>query len=285
MFSNSKVNENYKKTLVNISKYHYSCYNGMDAHVLSKELGLNPLYIYNYSSWYIINDKYYYYKKYNIINELFLSELAKEYNLKCVNYKLVINGNKTGIISESFRNKESKFYNYDDYFINKGIKVPRKIISLNKKIKALLNEKDYKEFINNIFKLTAFDIFSGQNDRSDGNLVIEGNEFTKIAPIFDNEGAFFDKYEYYSCFDRLYLPEYNSKELINQDNEYLFDLILNNKILYDYFIKSLDINIHDVLKRTIDKYNLYVPLKDKIELNNFFDNRKKRIENTLRLIK
>ena len=107
MFKNTKVNDKYIKSLKNIYDNYYEKCN-ITTEELAKILNLNIWFINEYPDWYYINDKLYYYKDYTIFNELFLSELIKEFKLKSVKYELVKNSNMIGIISESFRNSNNK---------------------------------------------------------------------------------------------------------------------------------------------------------------------------------
>ncbi len=283
MFKNTKVNDKYIKSLKNIYDNYYEKCN-ITTEELAKILNLNIWFINEYPDWYYINDKLYYYKDYTIFNELFLSELIKEFKLKSVKYELVKNSNMIGIISESFRNSNNKYYDYCSYFNNKRVQVPRKLINLDQTFNNILDEENKIKLMNKIYRLASFDIFCGQNDRSDGNLVfVENNNKISLAPIFDNGCAFIDKYNYDSSFDNLFMPEKSHKGIIDNYNLYLFKLINNNKVFYKYLTKALDIDVKEILKRTIEKYHLVVPFKDKRELINFFDKRKDRIEYTLTL--
>ena len=282
MFENTKVEEKYASKLKNIYKKHYEKCN-ISTKSLSKILDLDSFFINQYPDWYLIDNKLYYYKDYFIFNELFLSELIKEFNLKSVKYKLVKNGRMIGIVSKSFRDNESKYSDYNIYFHRKGIKVPRRLVDLDNELSKLLEEKNKIEIMNMFYRLTAFDIFVGQSDRSDANIVFKENDKTTLAPIFDNEFSFEDKYEYSSSFDKLYMPEKLYKGIIDNYNVYFFNLINNNKELFKYLTKSLDIDINEALNRTIEKYHLLIPLSDRNKLINFIDKRKKRIEYTLKL--
>ncbi len=285
MFRNTSVKVNLFKDLMDIKEYHYSKNKSMSDDKLSNILGLSKDFLQQYNNWYLINNKLYYYKDYSIMIEVFLSELAKEFNLKSVDYQFVTRGKKLGIMSESFKDNDSKCYHYNEYFKSKNIYVPRSISSLKEALSEVINNNNKIHFMNDIFKLMSFDILCGQHDRSDGNITIMENNNISLGPIYDNELAFFDNDEYYSSFDRVYLPDYYNLELVDKCHKYLFKLINSNIELFNYLNKALDIDIYKVLQNTIKKYNLVVPRSDKKELIRFFDNRKIKIERTLSLAK
>ena len=130
MFENIRIDKNYIDKLFDIDGYHYSNYPEFTVDDLILLLDLNPIFISEYSNWYLINGKLYYYKKHGLFNEIFLSEISHEFDLKNIKYNIVKNGDSIGLISESFRKKPYKFYDYDDYFKHKGYKVPRTLTNL-----------------------------------------------------------------------------------------------------------------------------------------------------------
>ncbi len=293
MFKNTTIDKKYQNRILNVDDYHLDAEIDINASFLSYNLNLSSDFVKSYNAWLSINDKLYYYKSHEIFNELFLSELAHEFNLKSLDYRLATFKNETGIICESFKEKGKTYSDYDHFFENKKLKVPRSIITLSKTLSNIVSEDNKKEILNNIFRLTVFDFFCGQTDRGDTNLIFECSDKLSIAPIFDNGSSMYMPSNpkrrneilfanYYSSFDNLYFPTDN---YYNIDTVYLLDLIVNNKEFYNYLCKALDINLNSILKRTIEKYHLVVPHQDKKDLNDYFDIKKRIIYNTLTLVK
>lgn len=146
--------------------------------------------------------------------------------------------------------------------------------------------------MNEFFRLTVFDWFSGQSDRGDANLIFKISSDTRLAPIFDN-GASMSYHKkikenilillssYFSSFDNLRFPVDNI--YLNEYNFYLFKLITDNNEFFKYFSLALDIDITYFINETIKKYHLIIPSEDKKEIIEFFDYKKQIIENTLKL--
>ncbi len=281
MLKNTTFDDRYD--LLDIEGFKYSDL-GLTDDDLACLLNLNIIFLSEYPKWYMLDGELYYYKTYHIYDELFLNELIKQFNLRSVKYQLVKNGDEVGIISKSFRKKPSKFYDYDDYFKHKGIEVPRTLVSLDKELSKILTEENKKKMMDDFYKLLAFDIFIGQLDRGDYNLNIEEKTETSLAPIFDNGCSLVDYFSYNSSFDSIYLPLKKYGGCVDEDNIYFFNLIKNNRILYEYLCKCLDINVLKVLKSTIEKNHIIVPYGEKRELESFFDKRKDKIDYTLKLM-
>ena len=132
-----------------------------------------------------------------------------------------------------------------------------------------------------IFSLIAFDFFSGQNDRTHINVTFEekGGSAT-LAPMCDNGVAFHlgDFNTYAACFDKLFFPYDN---MIDPNQLYLLKLIRENAIFYDKLSKALNINIKDVLERTLEKYKIRMSTLEKIKVNDFFGAKCDVIERSL----
>lgn len=296
MFDSTEVKN--KKDFLDISACFLDAKDKNNNKLLVDKLGLNSAFFLAYNNWYIVNGKLHYYKNFykNIFNELFLSELVKEYKLKNLEYKLVNSKDGVGIISESFKKPDKKYLDYDYYFNSFGIKnEPDNMPMLNKTLKKLISDKNRIKLMNEFYRLTAFDFFSGQTDRSAGNLIFEIGDETCLAPIFDNESSLnyvklnSKKINYkvlyaslLTAFDHL---EFYFGDYLSDSNFYVFNLINNNFEFYKYLCLCLDIDINKILDRTIEKYGLIVPECDRKELLDFFDIKKSIIESTLSLAK
>lgn len=279
MLEKIDISENFRNNLLDIKDHHFAKY--ITFKDLSSMADLDVDVLMGKSDWYLINGKLYYFKANHIFTELFTNEMIPEYDLRNLNYDMVKRSKQLGIISESFRVKPSKFFNYEDFFIDKGYRAPNTLRSLERTFSKMLHENNKKRIVDDFYKLTSFDIFTGQADRGSSNVVIEENTETLLAPIFDNEYAFYDNSKYCSAFDIICIPEIGSLRI---NNPHLFNLLSKNKTFLKYFTKSLDIDVSRLLKNTTQKYNFLISNEEIEFIINFFDNRKKRIEHTLTLM-
>ena len=289
MFNHTTIDNRAKSSINNIDGYFIDANNDFNNEYLSLVLGSSKDLLRRYNSWYSINDKLYFFKDVLIFNELFLSELVKEYNLRSVNYHLASTNGEVGIISESIKDKNKKYFDYDCFFELVNGSVPSSIGEIKQIFQNRISDSNGEELIRELFRLTAFDFFTSQTDRSEKNIIFELDESgIRLAKLFDfgtslqSSNNINDYSVYNSSFETLRFPTDNN---VSYEHEYLFYLINNNAEFYRYLCKSLDIDIHKVLKNTIEKYHLFVPNSDKKELFKFFDTKKKIIENTLTLSK
>ena len=289
MFNHTTIDNRAKSSINNIDGYFIDANNDFNNEYLSLVLGSSKDLLRRYNSWYSINDKLYFFKDVLIFNELFLSELVKEYNLRSVNYHLASINGEVGIISESIKDKNKKYFDYDCFFELVNGSVPSSIGEIKQIFQNRISDSNGEELIRELFRLTAFDFFTSQTDRSEKNIIFELDKSgIRLAKLFDfgtslqSSNNINDYSVYNSSFETLRFPTDNN---VSYEHEYLFYLINNNAEFYRYLCKSLDIDIHKVLKNTIEKYHLFVPNSDKKELFKFFDTKKKIIENTLTLSK
>ncbi len=288
MFKNTTVKD---KEIINISSFYIDANDDKNS-FLSDELNIPKSYLIAYNGWHKIDGELYYYKNVAIFNEIFLSELTKYYNLKCVNYSIVYGKKGLGIISKNFREKNKTYYDYDDFFGKYGINIPNDIIILKRILEQILTEKNAKELMNTFFRLSAFDWFTGQTDRSAGNVTFDVTDQVSLCPLTDNGSSLHsapknNKTLYRILYTRLnsiynYLEfPYNNR--VNENNLTSIYLINNFEEFKKYLEISLDIDINEVLNRTIEKYNLLVPNDDRNELIDFFDTKRSILEKTLEL--
>ncbi len=287
MFNHTTINNGTRNSIKNIDSYFIDANNSSDNKYLSLVLGSSPELLKRYNSWYSISDKLYYFKDVLIFNELFLSELIREYNLRSVNYSLASANGGLGIISESIKDKNKKYFDYDCFFRLVNGSVPSSIGEIKNIFQNKISDSNGEELIKELFRLTAFDYFTSQTDRSEKNIIFElDKKGIHLAKLFDfgsslqSSNNINDYSVYNSSFETLHFP---TDKNISYEHEYLFYLINNNAEFYRYLCKSLDIDIHKVLKNTIEKYKLCVPNSDKNELFKFFDTKKRIINNTLTL--
>lgn len=287
MFANTEVDKNHTKDIIKIDKYFLNAKEHSE--LFSKELGIKQRWLNIDNSWFQLDDGLYFFKKKDIFNELFLSELIKEYKVRCVDFSLAVFKDNIGIISKSFRKKNKKYYEYDDFFNAYDIIAPKKLTILNHMFRQILTDKNRMKIMNDFYRLTVFDWFTGQNDRTSFNMIFEVGDDLKIAPITDNgssliyirdEDKELEKYYriYMSVFDHLVFPINNK---LNKKSIYIINLINNHLEFYKYLCKSLDVDINTILNRVIEKYNLIVSKSDKEQLISYFDKKKNIVERTL----
>ena len=284
MFNNVNVSltRECKRTLVDLRGKHYSDLTDLTEDELARYLKINSDLFKFYTNWYILNDGLYYFKSDFVFNELFLSELASEFNVKCVKFMLATDGNHVGVLSKNFRKKASLYQDYLEFSKNFFAYVPENLESFKASSYSVFGSEIGKKLVDQVFALVAFDFFSGQNDRTHINVAFETNstDIVKLAPICDNGVAFntcdFDSYV--SCFGNLYFP---FDRYIDPRQLELLKLVRNNVSFYNSLAKAIDIDIQEILNRTLEKYKLRMSSFEKMKLNDYFGSKKDVIERTL----
>ncbi len=139
-------------------------------------------------------------KKYRMINELVCCILAKQVGINCAKYQPAhINDNK-GLISYNILNKNEKLVN-GETILNKGFyKEPTlfnfaEALEYYEKAGYVVNKK---EIISDLYKIIVFDALTMQTDRNifNINFIIDKQANLKVAPLIDNEFAFFGEFFY-----------------------------------------------------------------------------------------
>ena len=213
------INDVYIDELLNTSKlldiFKYRCIirnndilNEQFLNELARKINVTPSNLEIYHNWFLINDKYYYFKHYYIFEELLMEQIFKAFDVPTVNHEIVSFNGKAGIISENFRKQDCEYLNYEDV-IPLEIDVPSHIIDYNSVIKTQMSDSDYKNYIELVSKIMAVDIMFGQFDHKYYNIMFEkSNTHLKLTPMFDNgcifkEQASESTYVFKSCFDTL----------------------------------------------------------------------------------
>lgn len=283
MFSNVALTKECKKSLIDLKGKRYDDLTDLSEYELSRYLKINSDLFKFYTNWYILDDGLYYFKSDFVFNEIFLSELASEFNVKCVKFLLATDGKHIGVLSKNFRKKTSSYLDYLEFSRNFFAHVPENLEAFKANTYTIFGEDVGKKLVDQIFSLVAFDFFSGQNDRTHINVAFETNstDVVKLAPICDNGVAFntgnFDSY--ISCFGDLYFP---FDRYIDPRQLELLKLVRNNVSFYNGLSKALDIDIQEILNRTLEKYKLRMSTHEKIKLNDYFGSKKDIIERTLK---
>ena len=151
------INDVYIDELLNTSKlpdiFKYRCIirnndilNEQFLNELALIINVTPSNLEIYHNWFLINDKYYYFKHYYIFEELLMEQIFKAFDVPNVNHKIVSFNGKTGIISENFRKQDCEYLNYEDV-IPLEIDVPSHIIDYSSVIKTKMSDSDYQNYI------------------------------------------------------------------------------------------------------------------------------------------
>ena len=282
MLSNVRLTKEARKDVVDISGKRFDQVTSYSKDDMASMLQIDPLTFKFYCDWYLIDNKLYYFKSDYMFNEIFLSELAHELGIKCVDFKLSDNGKFTGIISESFRRDGFNYYDYMELEREFFLHDSRSIVDFKYLASDAFGEDESKKLLDEIYKLIAFDVFTGQFDRVPSNVTFEldskGN--IELAPLCDNGAAFnttrFNTYR--SCFGDLAFPV---DKYIDSCQLETLKLVRDNLAFYNEFEKLVNINVKDVLERTLEKYKLKMSESKKCDLYGFFDEKKDSIERTL----
>ena len=186
-----------------------------------------------------------------IFEEIFMSELAYECGVECVSFKNALNNNTLGIISKLYRTNGKNYYVYSDFCDNYFGHRPNNLFSFKFACSIAFGEEKAYLLMNDIFKLISFDMFSGQWDREEHNFFFEcGDDNVRLAPLCDNGIIFTHSSIYNSPFGVFSLSD-NGEEKNYRNN--LLRLVSFEKLAF-----LLDINIDEVLERTIDKYRMII---------------------------
>lgn len=284
-----RINYDFKddvvKDIVLLDGKHYSD-TGMMWGELSSITGIDIDTLSMYCDWYILDDGFYYFKTCCIFEELFMSELAIECNVKCVSFELAKNTVSyryptIGVMSKLYRVKEKEYYFYRDFcfkyfdeYINDFDKF--RSMSLN-----VFGESKYNKLIDDIYGMMAFDMFTGQRDRGAHNFLFECNsDGVALAPLCDNGWVFSYEYNYDSPFGNYCLLE---TDMFTTNRKSMIDILKSEKMLYERFGNLLDVDVKEVLKRTLDKYMIVLDIGSRGRILRYMDNKKKAIDTTLKL--
>jgi len=257
---------------------------GLDKFLLAYNVCSTVEDIYMYPEWFILENGYYYFKSGDSFNELLMAELFKEFKLKCLDYRIAQYGNKVGILSKNFRKRETRYYEYNMYPDESGLLSYSTLNDFEKYVSKFINSDNLISLIASLSRLLVADFFSGQSDRLSYNLLLEERSELKLAPISDN-GAIFKIDEMNvsrSCIETLRFP---SEKVVDAVEYNTLKLIVENSEFRNYLIKCLDIDINEIINRTIDKYYLKLYKYERKEIVSYFDTKKSIIENTLKLVK
>lgn len=280
MFRRSFISENGSKMAIDITGKRYSDY-GMMWNELCNNTGIPRSIIERYDDWFILDDGLYYFKDRCKIEELFISELAFEYKIRCVDFLLAINNGDLGIISKLYRENDKEYYMYTDFCCKYFNDIPTSLELFKLVSSIVFDDNKMRALMDDIYKLLSFDMLCGQWDREEYNFFFECDKDNnvRLAPLCDNGLAFQNCYIYSCPFGKFNLDE----DRVFRGNLPFF--LLNDIDFYNNLSKLLDIDLVDILNRTCEKYMIDISNDDRHEILSYFDDRKTKIDRTLKLVK
>lgn len=246
---------------------------GITKSELCKLVGIDMATINIYDNWYLLDDKFYYYKNEFIFRELLMSELFNEINIRTVDFKLVKNYYGLGIISESYRTLEKEYYTYNDFCINYLSCSNIDLLNFKDRVYNSFGSKNTYEVMNSLYGMLAMDLFSGQVDRGEYNFFFECDDNSvRLAPLCDNGACLFQpKYNEFP-FGNYSLSSHNFLSLLKFEKDFY------------YIVESiLDINIYSILEKIIDKYKININEDYKKFILDYFDSKKYKINKSLKI--
>lgn len=265
--------------LVDIDDKRYSDYD-ISKDELSLLIGMDEDIIDRYDNWYLLDDGYYYFKYSYVFEELFMSEMASLMGVNCVSWVLAIRGMTKGIISKLYRKNDKNYYMYSDFckrYFNQDI------CNLNDLYDMLLIRFDFENvcrIMNDIYGMLVMDLFSGQTDRGEYNFFFECSDRVRLAPLCDNGRCFGGNMMYRTPFGNYSL--YGS--VSNSYND-IYKLLNDNREFYSKLESVLDIDVNEVLKRTIDRNKIILNNEYKYFLLSYFDKKKIDVDRVLKYCK
>lgn len=204
----------------------------------------------------IIEDRAYYVKYANIINELIGSFLAKKINLTSVDYQIGLYENELYTLSELFYNRDFEYFfpkDCQEFKMNSAKKFHPNPLSNFYHFKSKLDQFDDKLLIE-LLKLIALDLKMGQTDRHGHNLMFKKSikdKNTTLVPIYD----------YSSSFARFKTPfkYYRNVYLLIRNNELsIKNLVSKYPQIIEYFDILKEISMEEILEAIEHEKNIEI---------------------------
>jgi len=239
-----------------------------------------------YDDWYILDDEFYYFKTGLIFEELFMSELARECNVKCVSFSVAedtVSYKRPlfGVISKLYRKNDKEYFYYSDFCIKYFDGYVQYLDKFKVISEGVFGNEKTNILMNDIYGMISFDMFTAQSDRGEHNFMFEcDSDSIRLAPLCDNELVFKDGFNYDSPFGNYCLFETDMYTTYRRD---LLEILRNERMLYDRFEHILDIDVKEVLKKTLDKYKIVMNFSNRRRVLEYLDCKKRAIDGTLRL--
>lgn len=249
---------------------------GISIKDLCKLLGIEREIINLYNNWYVLDDKFYYFKNEYVFRELLMSELFNELNVRCVDFKLVKKNGRIGIVSESYRMKGKDYYMYNDFCLRYFNRNASNLIDFREFSDTTFGSKNSYELMDNLYGMLAMDLFSGQVDRGEYNFFFECNEKSvRLAPLCDNGACLLNSKIFEFPFGDFSLSDTDS-----------FCYLLKSDIDFYYKVESvMDIDIYSLLEKVFDKYKVNINEEYRRFILRYFDLRRDKMNKCLKLCK
>lgn len=243
---------------------------------LCKLLGIEKEIIDIYSDWFLLDNKFYYYKNEFIFRELLMSELFQELKVSCVDFKLVKKNGRLGIVSESYRNIDKNYYMYNDFclrYFNCNIS---NLIDFRKFCQNVFGTKKTCLLMDDLFGMLAMDLFSGQVDRGEYNFFFEcDKDNVRLAPLCDNGACLFEA--------KKNLFPFGEFSLISKTENDIYSLLRNDMDFYFKLESLLDIDISFILDKVAEKNEINIDNGTISFVLNYFNVRKNKINKCLKI--
>lgn len=229
----------------------------------------------------VYKDKLYYFKYAKVAytyNELVANELAKDFDINCVEYDLASYNGMIGNISEDYIKGRNHMLMSEFLFTNMGSRYSsycNNIKTISSLFYLKFDDVTAEKLTNQLITLFIFDVLIANSDRNDNNyglINVGGN--VQLTPVFDN-GQMLNE-------DVLYDGYYSLKwNVINDsDMSILEDFLINADTKWIDLLKSKlwiidEKNLFDVFNRVENK--IHCSMDDVIKndmLKNFSINRK-----------
>ena len=205
------------------------------------------------------------------LNEILGSLLAKQLDLKTINYKLACidlpDDTIYGLLSPSFFAKNRKYVMVDSIIGTK--KVPTDLSYLDKFTPFFKRNSDLERFILELLKMAVLDFYMNQIDRVKENFyIIQNKDSLSLGPLYDYSESFnsiYDDARYDYAFN--YPSNRNSKSYVYANaimklefpSKELYELFARYPEFKTYFSRILDINMEELLETIRKKYDIKTP--------------------------
>lgn len=275
----------YENEPVNITDYYYKSLLDISDEEHSRRINISSPERLIYGNWYYIDGNYYYYKNHYAFFELFCKELFNELGVSTVDFKPACEtrsyNNKYGVMSKNFRRSGHKYIEYVRYinelYREHGIDYVDMDSAHLLNVENLLknNVNGGNKLYEDLSKLIALDLLTGQGDRTAFNLLLDVNdEGVSVCPLCDNGGAFSSNKPFIiTCLADIFLiPKCNNE----------FNRLIDENATFNHSLgECIKINIDEILRRTIRKYNIVMSKELKSDLINYIEERQEIIQKRL----
>ena len=199
-----------------------------------------------------------YFKCFNI-NELIGSKIAKEINLRTVDYYIAKSEFNDIILSSPSFKRMGYVYLDHNSFLSYKLRRDNFENHIEFYLSECINDANREEFLDDFFKLLALDTYMMQKDRCGCNLTFEINEINKylrLAPIYDYEQSFERSIDNFFCrnplWDFMGFTEYSI--LMDQYPIFREKLKEIQEISLKSIIENIELEKHIIIPDNIKEY-------------------------------